>query len=58
MISKIYNDTVYKKELMQRNMDTKMPLLNEIKKNYQNQQLLNVLKVILEFTENYENIYD
>ena len=38
MISKIYNDAVYKKELMQRNMDTKMPLLNEIKKkNYQNQ---------------------
>ena len=32
MISKIYNDTVYKKELIQRNMDTKMPLLNGIKK--------------------------
>ena len=32
MISKIYNGTVYKKELIQRNMDTKMPLLNGIKK--------------------------
>ena len=33
MISKIYNGTVYiKKELIQRNMDTKMLLLNGIKK--------------------------
>ena len=31
MISKISNGTVYKKELIQRNMDTKMPLLNGIK---------------------------
>ena len=31
MVSKIYNGTVYKKELIQRNMDTKMPLLNGIK---------------------------
>ena len=32
MISKIYNGTVFKKELIQRNMDTEMPLLNGIKK--------------------------
>ena len=32
MISKIYNDTVCKKELIQRNTDTKMPSLNGIKK--------------------------
>ena len=32
MLSKIYNGTVYKKELIQRNMDTKMSLLNGIKK--------------------------
>ena len=31
MISKIYNDTVYEKELIRGNMDTKMPLLNKIK---------------------------
>ena len=32
MINKIYNGTVYKKELIQRHMNTKMPLLNGIKK--------------------------
>ena len=32
MISKIYNGTVYNKEFIQRNMDTKMLLLNGIKK--------------------------
>ena len=33
MISKIYNGTVYKNKLIQRNMDTKMSLLNGIKNN-------------------------
>ena len=31
MISKIYKGTVYKKELIQRNMDKKIQLLNGIK---------------------------